>query len=259
MFAAIVSGLPELLTPSEPDSFDYLQPLLPGHGDATQTTIATLNYDVGLETAADRAGVPVSAGVEEWSDTGHLKFPSDTLRLLKLHGSLDWQRVGGSSVRLTGPSLRVSSDRQALPFLVFGQREKLRAEGPFLQLLEEFRSTLRGSTTLVSLGYGFRDPHINEIIGRWLNAGPQTHIALVDPFYDPAEQRWTRPVDFRSTLHTLNRDSAADRTERVVYVKETTASFLAQLELEGGDAFIDSLFESPGDAAAPVEDGFTEG
>jgi hypothetical protein len=42
---------------------------------------------------------------------------------------------------------------QARPAVIFGQRNKLTAEGPFLDLLRAFREELSRSTSLTVVGY----------------------------------------------------------------------------------------------------------
>jgi hypothetical protein len=80
--------------------------------------------------------------------------------------------------------------------LVFGSRNKLRPDGPFLSLLSEFEDQLSKSDRLIVVGYSFRDEHINEVIRRWTRDDKERTIALIDP--DPHEVPGRR--DFRSTL-----------------------------------------------------------
>ncbi len=65
--------------------------------------------------------------------------------------------------------------------VVFGSHNKLTAEGPFLDLLAEFKTELWQHSELLVIGYSFRDPHINYIIGRWLDADRKRQIHVVDP------------------------------------------------------------------------------
>lgn len=65
--------------------------------------------------------------------------------------------------------------------LVFGERNKLTAEGPFLDLLAQFRLELEPAHRLVVVGYSFRDAHINEMIRRWVNGDRNRHVVVIDP------------------------------------------------------------------------------
>lgn len=168
-----------------PDDADlsYLDPLV-SVGRERQQTIATLNYDLTVETDAARIGVPLSTGLDRWRSTGELVWPGSGVRLLKLHGSIDWDRsvefpdaaVLGLPQEVPGPD-----GEDALPFVVYGRREKLRAQGPFLDLRADLVASLRSARYLVVVGYGFHDDHVNEVIRRWINTGADRRLIVVDP------------------------------------------------------------------------------
>jgi hypothetical protein len=150
-------------------------------------TIATLNYDLSIEQAGDDQGIVVETGIDAWIvDRRWPRPPSDGVRLLKLHGSIDWcwdqvknedgQMPMSEVVRTDSPE----SERRA-PVLVFGQRGKLQAEGPFLSLLAEFETALAESDRLIIVGYSFRDTHVNDIVRRWTRGDKARTIVLVDP------------------------------------------------------------------------------
>lgn len=91
------------------------------------------------------------------------------MRLLKLHGSLDYvlhdaRPVGGriSSENLVG----VGNEIGANPALVFGLGSKLRSDGLFLAMLVEFDKLLAEREWLSIVGYSFRDRHINDALTR---------------------------------------------------------------------------------------------
>lgn len=240
LLGTIVSGLKELLAAPDSDAFDYLLPLLRTNG----LTLATLNYDTGVELAAGRAEIPVSLGVEQWAATGTLQFEATALRLLKLHGSLDWFReTTRRPSSMPGHTLAVgSSDRSDYPFLVFGQREKLRASGPFLQLLEEFRTSLLGNDTLIVIGYSFRDPHINEVVDIWLRVSGTGRIVVVDPFFDPQARTWGRDQDFRHVLVRQGHGWAKEGRQRVAFVQESARDFLTRVEAKSLADVVGELF-----------------
>jgi hypothetical protein len=92
----------------------------------------------------------------------------DVTRVLKIHGSLDWKKhqddviVGGMP---TGP---INYE----PAIVFGAGNKLRYYGPFLDLMRAFTDALYTAEYVVTIGYGFRDPHINEALRIWGHQAP---------------------------------------------------------------------------------------
>jgi hypothetical protein len=64
--------------------------------------------------------------------------------------------------------------------VIFGGRNKLTAEGPFLDLLVKFKENLDSHSHLLVIGYSFRDEHINQCIVRWLGTDVSRSITIVD-------------------------------------------------------------------------------
>ncbi len=211
----------------------YLDPLV-ATGRDHSVTVATLNYDLAVETAASRAGVPSSTGLGDWRSTGELRWPDSGLRLLKLHGSIDWDRsvefpddgVLGLPQEVPGPD-----GPEALPFVVYGRREKLRAQGPFLDLRAELVSSLRSARYLVVVGYGFRDDHVNEVVRRWINTDADRRLIVVDPVF-PAN--WAHATNFTHFLLAglWRQEGALLRAisqSRLGVVRETAATAFARV------------------------------
>lgn len=165
----------------------YLRPIFDLCPDDGWLAVATLNYDLALESAARNASVPLSTGVETWIDTGDWRWPAHGLRLLKVHGSINWRNERRSEIdtmkqyRITAvdPSHKVVS-----PAVIFGGRNKLRTDGPFLELLAQFELMLREAQALLVVGYSFRDDHVNDIIRRWINRSERSRIVVVEPNWD---------------------------------------------------------------------------
>jgi hypothetical protein len=63
--------------------------------------------------------------------------------------------------------------------VIFGGKNKLTAEGPFLDLLFWFRQTLQLSNELVVIGYSFRDDHVNHTILSWLRASDTNRLIVI--------------------------------------------------------------------------------
>lgn len=173
-----------------PEKVGYLAPLLVKSGDPVQ--IATLNYDRTIEIAGQREGSLVDTGIEGWKGAYDWTWSaSSDVRLLKLHGSTNWWigQERGNQLKMGEESITIgskSADRWAeRPGLVFGQRGKLRSDGPFLAMLRAFDDFLSRTDELLIIGYSFRDEHINASIRRWVNAGPTRPLTVVDP--NPSE------------------------------------------------------------------------
>lgn len=183
----------------------YLEPLVRFASDPHRATIATLNYDLSVERAGEAAGVEVNTGISHWVNSGHWDWPVAGVRLLKLHGSIDWaweDDLPGDG-RLPSRYVRrvsAATPNVSAPAMVFGLRERLRAEGPFLSLLAEFESHLERSSRLVVIGYSFRDDHINQAIRRWTFEDRGNQIVLIDPGLPAAKPRRRRDMPFRDSL-----------------------------------------------------------
>ncbi len=207
-------------------SIGYLQPLV-AHGAAPNgLTIATLNYDLSVEHAAQAEGIELSTGIEGWLQDGRWHWPKESIRLLKLHGSINWAWDRSENVEghLPQEIVAVTDDPAAdtrPPAVVFGQRGKLRAQGPFLSLLAEFESQLAAADQLIVIGYSFRDDHVNEVIRRWTAEDINRNIVVIDPGW-PSTWRpaMGAPDDFRRSLTqnlkpspNHNGEPAVDRLE----------------------------------------------
>lgn len=193
---------------------DYLAPLLAGAGQPIQ--IATLNYDRSVELLCGRAGVELTTGVSLWSGGYDWDWEEGAgVQLLKLHGSIDWTIEKNRPVDGYLPRESIVIGEITTPLfnsrgtigVVFGQREKLRSEGPFLAMLREFDQFLKDADRLVVVGYSFRDDHINSAIGRWFNSRPEPHVTLIDPALNGVEEMShnQREIRFSKFLQDLLR------------------------------------------------------
>jgi NAD-dependent SIR2 family protein deacetylase len=191
------------LVATAPTDIGYLIPLVAQGVEPGGLTIATLNYDLAIEGAGALAHVPLATGIEQWVGEGQWNWPADGVRLLKLHGSINWVWASTEYVEGHFPRNVVAVTESALdegrdPVVVFGQRGKLRAEGPFLSLLAEFETQLASAKQLIVIGYSFRDDHINDLIRRWAAEDLARTILVVDPAWP--EQFGPHDNSFRATL-----------------------------------------------------------
>jgi hypothetical protein len=174
----------------DPGRVDYLSPLLNVGSAGEPVQIATLNYDRSVELLAARAGRELDTGVGLWAGGYEWDWEAGAeIRLLKMHGSADWY-LGGERAqpgRLHESKVIVTPDWSAENLVggslgvVFGQRGKLRSEGPFLAMLRGLDDFLARTDHLVVVGYSLRDEHINTAIRRWFNRCDSPRVTLVDP------------------------------------------------------------------------------
>jgi NAD-dependent SIR2 family protein deacetylase len=191
----MVQALKRIVWIDDPSRVEYLSPLADLLATQSRLTIATLNYDNSVERLAESLGIPCETGIEQWSQTGSFDSHASGLLLLKMHGSIDWALdTRQSSVGRPMPHgtiYRVGPEKVQeetfTPAIVFGQRNKLTAEGPFLDLLRAFQQELGRADLLTVIGYSFRDAHINEYISQWLNADSSHRMRVISPRFDQSD------------------------------------------------------------------------
>ncbi len=179
----------------------YLKPLL--EIGTRPLSIYSLNYDNAIERLCQQNGVSYDIGVTQ---SGAVSFDSTSeVRLMKLHGSIDWieQELVTSPdtsiaepMSLMGVALATSEqmrdeDELFRPAIIFGQGNKLTAEGPYLELLGLFRNDLEQHDHLLVIGYSFRDDHINHYIARWFLRRPERCVTILNGKEFPQEAEGT--------------------------------------------------------------------
>jgi NAD-dependent SIR2 family protein deacetylase len=178
----------EMVWVTDPKKIQHLVPLLI-YAKQNKAIITTLNYDNTIELSAQTAGIQIDTGFESWSEKGDFSFNPEYIPLIKLHGSIDW------SLSQTRPSAEKllfyetiqkvvptdDANRGFRPAIVFGGRNKLTTEGPFLSLLRAFELKIRQCDRLIVVGYSFRDDHVNEYIRSWINGDTSRIIMIINP------------------------------------------------------------------------------
>lgn len=233
----MMAALVQILQVPEGSQAAYLRPLFELGSPAR---IATLNYDDAVELCAAESGVSLDTGIGGWKGGFDWDWSADAeVRLLKLHGSIDWMLSAPRSLTANtdfGNADRPQSVTVREDFsgrfsvgsvgIIFGQRGKLRSEGPFLGMLQEFGTWLQETDDLVVIGYSFRDDHINVAVRDWLWSKPAGRVWIIDPTF-PAQPRHNggRASDFRDQLSQVAmkwvREEGSDAPEYKSRVVET--------------------------------------
>lgn len=91
--------------------------------------------------------------------------------------------------RTTSQGLKARGFR---PAVIFGHRNKLTAEGPFLDLLRAFRRELFKVEIVTIVGYSFSDVHINEYLSQWLNGNPGNRLRIINPSFQQNENEFAQ-------------------------------------------------------------------
>jgi hypothetical protein len=162
--------------------------------------IITLNHDALLERSFKTANVGVEDGfgqahdmdgVEQWN--GYRMEQPPRIRLVKLHGSIDWWEISREArrrlVRGVGYPFRIrdrfeqywDTPDQRPRILVGTTNKMLDYLQPFnLDRLAVFRRSLLRCHGLVVAGYGFGDKGVNTMLVEWCHTRNQ-RLAVIDP------------------------------------------------------------------------------
>lgn len=152
--------------------------------------IVTTNYDRQAEYAAERAE-------SVWFDgfgPGHLRsfvgeVGSDaqwsyqavrkrTVRIWKVHGSLDWFAFDGGSIAALVRETDIPSD--AMPLIVTPGRNKYEESfrEPFRTMISVADRAMSEARTVFCLGYGFNDQHVQEKLKARRGDGGATFVIV---------------------------------------------------------------------------------
>jgi NAD-dependent SIR2 family protein deacetylase len=209
---------------------DYLKPILNLVRQQNKLFIATLNYDYSIELLSRANGIVWDTGIESWISKGVFDYPNNGIQLIKLHGSNYWLWSEGVSTydeRLPHNRIKILPQFDdelpvtALvytPMVLFGHRNKLTAEGPFLDLLKQFDEQLQQTDLLTVIGYSFRDAHINFYISKYLNQY-RGKITIVDPNFETSDVEYVRYL----------RDLKENRLDQVDSIGKYTSEALQEL------------------------------
>ncbi len=164
-----------------------------------QADIFSLNHDLLIERQLELAKINFSDGFSEtigdvirfnesWKD-------EDSVRLYKLHGSLDWYRFGfpdgiSSFARLAqkpDPRDCKDSDGNDLmpqifdPFFLTGTvgKDRLYSIGLPGEIFRQFHARLKNHRTLICCGYGWRDKGINNYLHQWLHDNQNRRVVIL--------------------------------------------------------------------------------
>ena len=161
-----------------------------------RTKIFTTNYDLCFEEAARRQRFTVIDGFSHSLDQVYdaLHFGYDVVRrdpakeapdyienvfhLYKLHGSIDWRRVGSEIVRSRGEA--------GDPVLIYPRSSKYQEsfEAPYLDMIGALQAALREpDTALVVSGFGFNDDHLSRPILSAMESNMSLRLIICDPAF----------------------------------------------------------------------------
>ena len=154
----------------------------------------TTNYDTLFEQASKQAGFIIIDGFSishprkfngtnfdydiVYRERSRIKpdesFIPNVFQLLKLHGSVDWQRESDGCI--------VQKEEVDNPCIIYPASDKYESsyEQPYIEMLAHFQQTLRKEgTLLIVIGFGFKDKHIQSIIKEAVYQNSHFHLIIV--------------------------------------------------------------------------------
>ncbi len=159
--------------------------------------IATLNHDILLEKTLTNNSIPYCDGFVLNKNACIREFDpriftlSNKIRLLKLHGSIDWKGYGGLQNYVVGIPQDGFIEHGFLdfggphedPVILAGTHNKLEAYvyGIYSDLFAEFVRLLWNSMIVICCGYGFGDRGINSRLINWLRLDEGNVMIVIDP------------------------------------------------------------------------------
>ncbi|MBS3908441.1 MAG: SIR2 family protein [Actinobacteria bacterium] len=142
--------------------------------------VFSLNYDLCFEKTAPQEGSLErgfdSSRVWDWRRFEPRDEYQPGIYLYKLHGSIDWERDFEQ-----GDVLRWVENIPETPDLIFGTDYKMQYIDPFLFFAYELRKYSLESKVILTLGYSFRDEHINGILKQALRNNITRKVIIVSP------------------------------------------------------------------------------
>lgn len=183
-----------LQVPSDKSAYKYLEEIWElglALNERIPPAVFTLNYDILLESALNHQHRPFTTGFSDgaWNST---EFDdSSRMRIYKLHGSFGWFRHEETGMLYDRDR---ALDRSDITFessgtrdeVIFATDNKLRAHQPFLWMFNAFDQAVADSRFVISVGYGFNDEHINQIISNGMSGDESKHLIVVGPNLDEA-------------------------------------------------------------------------
>ena len=177
----------------------------------SKLTIVTTNYDTLIEDAADSIEYTVMDGFSfshrpyfnsdmfEWNlvkdieniKTRELEYKKNIINLLKLHGSLTWERD-------TKGIRRKEKADVSNPIMIFPSSNKYMQsyQEPYFELFTKFQELLkRSNTLLITTGFSFADNHISQMIIQAILHTKSLAVLISDYNITQNNPNWLKLID----------------------------------------------------------------
>lgn len=202
----------------------------------SKLTIVTTNYDTLIEDAADSIGYTVMDGFSfshrpyfdsdmfEWNlvkDIENIKtqeheYKKNIINLLKLHGSLTWER-DANGIR------RKEKTDVANPIMIFPSSNKYMQsyQDPYFELFTKFQELLkRPNTLLITTGFSFADNHISQMIIQAILHNKSLAALISDYNITQSNPNWDKLTDLMKQNYQIAFLQASMNSDLTEYLGE---------------------------------------
>jgi len=158
--------------------------------DDKKLDIFTTNYDSVIEEVSLRLRLRLVDGFSYdakrkgrfWEPALFEQPTPFTLRLFKLHGSLNWRETHHGKIEsMRGENRYSGTRRYRKNILIYPTQKGLEGEEPFATLFKYFRNSSELSDGFLIIGFSFRDPLINDIFLNNLRINVKHKLIVFSP------------------------------------------------------------------------------
>lgn len=202
----------------------------------SKLSIVTTNYDTLIEDAADSIGFTVIDGFTfahrpqfdsdmfEWNlvkdieniKTRELEYKKNIINLLKLHGSLTWERSDKHIFRKEKNNVKK-------PIMIFPSSNKYMQsyQEPYFELFIKFQELLkRPNTLLIMTGFSFADNHISQMIIQAILHNKSLALLISDYNINQENENWIRLQELMQHNYQIAFLKATMNSDLVDYLGE---------------------------------------
>lgn len=202
----------------------------------SKLSIVTTNYDTLIEDAADSIGFTVIDGFTfahrpqfdsdmfEWNlvkdieniKTRELEYKKNIINLLKLHGSLTWERSDKHIFRKEKNNVKK-------PIMIFPSSNKYMQsyQEPYFELFIKFQELLkRPNTLLITTGFSFADNHISQMIIQAILHNKSLALLISDNNINQENENWIRLQELMQHNYQIAFLKATMNSDLVDYLGE---------------------------------------
>ena len=218
--AAIINGLSNLLS------------------GPNRLSVVTTNYDTVIEDCANSIGYTVfdgftfssepkfDADMFEWDLTKNVMnveskeriYKKTAINLLKIHGSLTWERKGNEVIRRSKKDVKD-------PIMVFPSSNKYMQsyDSPYFELFTKFQELLRKpNTVIITSGFSFADNHISRMIIQAIKTCPSLSLLITDYNISPdcPNDNWNELTNLMESNYSIAYLKASMNSDLPKYIGE---------------------------------------